>query len=104
MEHISVGDLHRILKKNGGLSEKIVKFLIAEIILASEYLHQQLKIVYRDLKPENILLTEQGHINLTEFGLTIQIQDKHTYTVAGTPEYLAPEIIARPGHTYEVDF
>ncbi|CAD8179654.1 unnamed protein product [Paramecium octaurelia] len=104
MDYVSGGDLHRVLKKNGALPEKVVKFLVAEIILALEYLHTQLKIIYRDLKPENILLTETGHIKLTDFGLATYIKDEHTYTIAGTPEYLAPEIIARSGHTYEVDF
>ena len=58
-----------------------MKFLIAEIILALEYLHLELKIIYRDLKPENILLTETGHIKLTDFGLATYIKDEHTYTV-----------------------
>ena len=79
--YVSGGDLHRVLKKNGALPEKIAKFLIAEIILALEYLHTQLKIIYRDLKPENILLTETGHIKLTDFGLATYIKDEHTYTV-----------------------
>lgn len=59
----------------GPLPEKIVKFLIAEIILALEYLHKELGIIYRDLKPENILLTEKGHVKLTDFGLATSIKD-----------------------------
>lgn len=79
--HVAGGDLHRILKKNNALPEKIVKFLVAEIILALEYLHTQLKIIYRDLKPENILLTHDGHVKLTDFGLATYIKEDHTFTV-----------------------
>lgn len=51
--------------------------------------------IYRDLKPENILLTETGHVKLTDFGLATLRNDEKSYMLAGTPEYLAPEIITR---------
>jgi len=60
-------------------------------------LNTKLKVIYRDLKPENILLSDSGHVKLTDFGLaTIKKENgEMTYTLAGTPEYLAPEIITR---------
>ena len=70
-----------------------------EAACALNHLHK-LKIVYRDLKPENILLTKEGHIRLTEFCLAKRIETSQgqTYTLCGTPEYLAPEVIQGQGY------
>jgi len=74
---------------------------MAEVILAIEYLHNTLDIVYRDLKPENILVMSNGHIKLTDFGLS---KDKGlSNTMVGTLDYLAPEIINYKKHNRAVD-
>jgi len=93
------------LKKEGRFTESRTVFYAAEILLALECLHKN-GIIYRDLKPENVLLDSDGHIKLTDFGLSKQgvIGNRNTYTFCGTPEYLAPEIVKGKGHSKAVDW
>ncbi|KAI8987226.1 kinase-like domain-containing protein [Pilobolus umbonatus] len=102
MEYASGGELFSILKQKKKFSEEDAKFYSAEIVLALTYLHSK-NIVYRDLKPENILIDATGHIKLTDFGFAKRI-DKMTWTVCGTPDYIAPEIILSRGYTKAVDW
>ncbi len=79
------------------------RFYAAELVLAIEFLHQN-KMVYRDLKPENILMDENGHIKLTDFGLSKIFNDiEIAKTICGTPQYLAPEILTHK-YEYSVDW
>ena len=106
MDFIQGGELFTILRKFGKFSEEKAGFYIAELILALEHLHKN-GVIYRDLKPENILIDKDGHIKLTDFGLSkIGIDDKNpnAYTICGTAEYLAPEIVNNQGYTKAVDF
>lgn len=69
-----------------------------------EFLHDIHGVAYRDLKPENILLDADGHIKLVDFGFAKQVDNRETYTLCGTPEYLAPEVIHNSGHGLAVDW
>lgn len=73
--------------------------------MAIAYLHGR-EIIYRDLKPENILLDSQGHVKITDFGLSKQgiLDNISAKSMCGTPEYLAPEIINQIGHGRAVDW
>jgi len=81
-------------------SEDRARFYIAEVILALDYLHRH-NIIYRDLKPENILLSLDGHIKLTDFGLSKtgitsvggRGEGQTANTFCGTPEYLGTSIL-----------
>lgn len=79
------------LQKRGPLPEWQAKIYIAELILAIEYLHN-LDIIFRDLKPENVVIDAQGHVLLTDFGLSKEGMDNEsiTKTFCGSPAYLAP--------------
>ena len=80
----------------------VSRFYSAQVVSMFEYLHSK-NIVYRDLKPENILLKEDGYLKLTDFGFAKYVEGR-TYTLCGTPEYLAPEILLNKGHGKPVDW
>lgn len=105
MDFFNGGELFFHLKKEGRFSERRAKFYGAEITAPLGALHA-LNIVYRDLKPENILLDQDGHIKITDFGLSKDSleADELTHTFCGTPEYLAPEVLQQQGHGKAVDW
>lgn len=72
LDYVNGGDLHHHLKKKSRFNEKEARFYAAELILALDYLHER-GFIYRDLKPENILVDADGHIKLTDFGLSKQL-------------------------------
>ena len=86
-------------------SESTVKFYIIEIILAIEFLHEN-NVIYRDLKPENILMDKEGHIKISDFGLSKRLENQKdkAYTLCGTLQYLAPEILKNKGYDKSVDW
>ncbi|MBN3280715.1 PRKX kinase, partial [Polyodon spathula] len=102
MDYVPGGELFSYLRNMGRFNNSTGLFYSAEIVCAIEYLHSK-EIVYRDLKPENILLDRDGHIRLTDFGFAKKLVDR-TWTLCGTPEYLAPEVIQSKGHGRAVDW
>lgn len=102
LEYACGGELFSRIRREGRFANDVALFYISEIVLAFEYLHSS-NTAYRDLKPENVLIDKDGHVKLTDFGFAKHIDDA-SYTLCGTPEYLAPEIIQSEGHNIAVDW
>ncbi|GFQ03073.1 serine/threonine-protein kinase d6pkl2 [Phtheirospermum japonicum] len=122
MEFCPGGDLHTLRQRQPGkhFSEQAVKFYVAEILLALEYLHM-LGIVYRDLKPENVLVRDDGHIMLSDFDLSLRCtfsptlvksslfsskskKDRKSKNEIGNQVTPLPELIAEPTEARSMSF
>jgi len=106
-EFVPGGQLYRLIGHNQRLPNNSARFYAAQVVMAMQYFHGE-HIIYRDLNPENVLLDEQGYVKLVDFGFAKRINlddiSAKTWTLCGTPEYLAPEIIQSKGHSKEVDW
>lgn len=96
------GDLFTLLRSQTLFEERVARFYAATIILAFEHMHEK-DIIHRDLKPENVLIDSDGYPKLTDFGFAKVCKDR-TWTLCGTPDYLAPEVIQGRGHGKAVDW
>ena len=109
LEFIQGGELFSVLHPahpvNGmdGVSNEGAQFYSAGVLLAIAYLHNEKNIAYRDMKPENCLIDSKGYPKLVDFGFAKVITSK-SYTLCGTPEYLAPELVLGRGHNKSVDY
>jgi serine/threonine kinase 38 len=133
MEYLGGGDLMTLLIRKNILTEAESRFYIAECILAIESIHK-MNYIHRDIKPDNILIDNEGHIKISDFGLskmaeitpTTEVLDKleedsrHrqkveqraetrknrklAYSTVGTPDYIAPEVFSRNGYNESVDW
>ncbi|KAF2719475.1 camp-dependent protein kinase A [Polychaeton citri CBS 116435] len=102
MDFIEGGELFSLLRKSQRFPNPVAKFYAAEVTLAIDYLHS-MQIIYRDLKPENLLLDRHGHVKITDFGFAKEVPDI-TWTLCGTPDYLAPEVVNSKGYNKSVDW
>lgn len=104
LDYCPGGEVFTYLRRSRRFDERTARFYAAEIALIFEFLHEKEGVAYRDLKPENILLDAQGHIKLVDFGFAKKVEGRQTWTLCGTPEYLAPETIKNTGHNCGVDW
>ncbi|KAJ1899011.1 cAMP-dependent protein kinase catalytic subunit [Coemansia sp. IMI 209127] len=103
MEYVVGGELFTYLRRYHQFPSPVAKFYAAEVLLALEYMHAR-NIIWRDTKPENILLDSSGHVKLTDMGFAKKVEEDRTWTLCGTPDYLAPEVIQAKGYGRSVDW
>ena len=105
METVMGGELfNRLARVGGAVPERHAQFYAACVVLAFEYL-QARHYVYRDLKPENLLVDTDGYVKVADFGFAKRLlPGEKTYTLCGTPEYMAPELFRQSGHGKGVDW
>lgn len=102
LEFVQGGELFTYLRSIGRFEAAHAGLYGAMVALMFEHLHTK-NIIYRDLKPENLLIADDGFLKLTDFGFA-KVVEGRTYTLCGTPEYLAPEILLNKGHGKAVDW
>lgn len=95
-------DLFAALRVLNNLSEDTSRFYFSCLLIIAEYLHDR-EILYRDFKPENVIVDEEGYPRLIDFGIA-KIVNERTFTVLGTPHYIAPEVILGTGYSKYADY
>ncbi|XP_063834901.1 serine/threonine-protein kinase polo isoform X4 [Ostrinia nubilalis] len=97
----SMMELH---KRRKAITEPETRFYMHQILLGVQYLHSK-RIIHRDLKLGNLFLDDDLHVKIGDFGLAarIEYEGERKQTLCGTPNYIAPEILTKKGHSFEVD-
>ena len=103
LEVLLGGELFKFLRAETHFPESWSRFYSASVLLAFCQIHAR-KIAYRDLKPENLVMDENGYLKIVDFGLAKKVESGKTWTLCGTPDYLAPEVILNEGHDWAVDY
>jgi serine/threonine protein kinase len=89
--------------KKKKFNEKQAKFIIANIVLALEFIHNN-GVIHRDVRPENLVFDSDGYLKIIDFGLARPWMKNNSADTSGTPCYMAPEILLRQNHNYTSDF
>jgi len=106
MELAEIGDLRQIIKKDKQkFSEKQIKAILRDTVLALQYMHSHVpQVIHRDIKPENILQNKDGVYKLADFGWSNVIIEENRTTTCGTPDYMPPEMFESDSHDERVDY
>jgi len=103
LELVQGGELFTLLRDKTFFDHNVAQFYLAQVVVMFKFLHSK-DIIYRDLKPENLLLGTDGYLKMTDFGFAKYVAEGKTFTLCGTPDYLAPEIVSGEGHDRGVDW
>ncbi|OSD02934.1 Pkinase-domain-containing protein [Trametes coccinea BRFM310] len=104
LEYAENGSLGQTLKAFGKLNERLVANYVVKILEGLHYLHQN-DVVHCDLKAANILTTKNGNVKLSDFGVSLNLRamEREMKDVAGTPNWMAPEVIELKGASTKSD-
>ena len=101
-EYVRGMDLFDAIRELDLLEDEQAKFYTVGLICILEYMHDR-GIIYRDLKPENIMVDHEGYPKLIDFGTAKMIKGR-TFTIVGTPHYMAPDTISGKGYGFAADY
>ena len=103
LDLLTGGDLRFHLCYHRRFNEEQTKMFAACIILGFKSIHGK-NFIHRDIKPENIVFDEKGFLSITDFGIARKFSPDNAKETSGTPGYMAPEVMCRMNHSYEVDY
>ncbi|NWS75054.1 PLK1 kinase, partial [Crotophaga sulcirostris] len=91
-------------KRRSALSDPEVRYYMRQTILGCQYLHDH-RVIHRDLKLGNLFLSDDMEVKIGDFGLATKVEydGERKKTLCGTPNYIAPEVLGKKGHSFEVD-
>ncbi|XP_046552418.1 serine/threonine-protein kinase PLK1-like [Haliotis rubra] len=97
----SLMELH---KRRKAITEPEARYFVKQVVTACQYLHHN-KVIHRDLKLGNLFINDEMEIKIGDFGLATKVgyDGERKRTLCGTPNYIAPEVLCKKGHSFEVD-